>query len=380
MSYLTAFPELLASAATDLSNIGSALIEANTTAAAPITTMVPAAADEISAAITALFANHALTYQMLSRQANTFHVQFVEALSAASASYAAAEAANASPLEAVVQDLLGVINAPTNALLGRPLIGDGATGTATNPNGGAGGLLFGNGGDGYSQPVSSTAPGGAGGAAGLIGNGGRGGTGGAGAAGGAGGQGGFWLGNGGAGGAGGPASPTVGLNGVNGGVGGAGGAAGLWGAGGAGGHGGSAGPYSQTLPLGQPLRLSDLALNGGDGGDGGRGGWLSGPGGAAGQGGTGSTGIATLTAPAPGPTSYAFPIKNNTAGTALITIGTASGSLAVTPTSATLAPGASVIATVALSTSSTGGSVIVKSPTVFGTAGNAGNTGASGWF
>ncbi|OOK73579.1 PE family protein [Mycobacterium kansasii] len=35
MSYLTAFPELLASAATDLSNIGSALIDANTTAAAP---------------------------------------------------------------------------------------------------------------------------------------------------------------------------------------------------------------------------------------------------------------------------------------------------------------------------------------------------------
>ncbi|POX87422.1 PE family protein, partial [Mycobacterium kansasii] len=222
MSYLTAFPELLASAATDLSNIGSALIDANTTAAAPITTMVPAAADEISAAITALFANHAWTYQMLSRQANVFHAQFVEALSAASASYAATEAANASPLEAVVQDLLGVINAPTNALLGRPLIGDGATGTATNPNGGAGGLLFGNGGDGYSQPASSTAPGGAGGAAGLIGNGGRGGTGGAGAAGGAGGQGGFWLGNGGAGGAGGPASPTVGLNGVNGGAGGAG--------------------------------------------------------------------------------------------------------------------------------------------------------------
>ncbi|OOK64833.1 PE family protein [Mycobacterium kansasii] len=244
--------------------------------------MVPAAADEISAAITALFANHAWTYQMLSRQANVFHAQFVEALSAASASYAATEAANASPLEAVVQDLLGVINAPTNALLGRPLIGDGATGTATNPNGGAGGLLFGNGGDGYSQPASSTAPGGAGGAAGLIGNGGRGGTGG-------------------------PARP-VGRRPGRVLVGQrrrgrrrrpglpdrrlkrrqrwcrrAGGAAGLWGAGGAGGHGGSAGPYSQTLPLGQPLRLSDLALNGGDGGDGGRGGWLSGPGGLLGK-------------------------------------------------------------------------------------------------
>lgn len=121
MSYLTAFPELLASAATDLSNIGSALIDANTTAAAPITTMVPAAADEISAAITALFANHAWTYQMLSRQANVFHAQFVEALSAASASYAAAEAANASPLEAVVQDLLGGDQCADQRITGAPV-------------------------------------------------------------------------------------------------------------------------------------------------------------------------------------------------------------------------------------------------------------------
>lgn len=47
-----------------------------------------------SAAITALFANHARAYQVLSRQANAFHAQFVEALSAASASYATAEAAD----------------------------------------------------------------------------------------------------------------------------------------------------------------------------------------------------------------------------------------------------------------------------------------------
>ena len=86
---------------------------------------------------------------------------------------AAAEAANASPLQLVEQ----LINAPSQALLGRPLIGDGANGTAANPNGGAGGLLWGNGGNGYSQPTAGFV-GGAGGAAGLIGNGGSGGTGG----------------------------------------------------------------------------------------------------------------------------------------------------------------------------------------------------------
>src|ERR1700739_3362598 len=143
MSYLAAAPDFLALAASDLSNIGSELITANAAATAPISAMVPAAGDEISAAITSVFSGHARAYQALSGQAAAFHTQFVQALGGAGASYAAAEAANASPLQTVEQDVLAVINAPTNALLGRPLIGDGANGTAANPNGGAGGLLVG---------------------------------------------------------------------------------------------------------------------------------------------------------------------------------------------------------------------------------------------
>jgi hypothetical protein len=77
-------------------------------------------------AIAALFGEHGLSYQAVSAQAAEFHAQFVQALSGAGASYAAAEAANASPLQTV----LDAINAPTQTLLGRPLIGDGADGTA----------------------------------------------------------------------------------------------------------------------------------------------------------------------------------------------------------------------------------------------------------
>jgi DprA winged helix domain len=85
-------------------------------------------------------------------------------------------------------------NAPTQALLGRPIIGNGANGAAgTGQAGGAGGILWGNGGNGGSGAAgTATAPaggGGAGGAAGLFGNGGHGGAGGAGAAGAAGGAG-----------------------------------------------------------------------------------------------------------------------------------------------------------------------------------------------
>lgn len=78
----------------------------------------------------------------------------MQTLNSASGSYAAAEATIASQLQTAQHDLLGAVNAPTETLLGRPLIGDGAPGTATSPNGGAGGLLYGNGGNGYSATAS----------------------------------------------------------------------------------------------------------------------------------------------------------------------------------------------------------------------------------
>ena len=67
MSYLVVAPEFLASAATDLSNIGSALSAAN--AAAPMTGILPAAADEVSAGIAHLFSQHAAGYQAQARGA-----------------------------------------------------------------------------------------------------------------------------------------------------------------------------------------------------------------------------------------------------------------------------------------------------------------------
>jgi hypothetical protein len=249
MSLLVVVPESMASTASDLENIGSALNEAYVVAAAPTTRLVAAGADEVSAAVAALFAGQAQEFQSLGARASAFHQQFVQALSWGAGSYLAAEAANASPLQTVENDVMGVVNAHTEALLGRALIGNGANGTAASPNGGAGGLLYGNGGTGYSETAGVA--GGTGGAAGLIGNGGAGGAGGAGAAGGAGGHGGWLFGAGG----------TGGLAG-SGGFGGTGGSAGLFGNGGAGGAGGA-----NTA-----------------GGAGGIGGWLYGHDGAAGVG------------------------------------------------------------------------------------------------
>jgi hypothetical protein len=204
MSYLIATPDVLTLAAAEAAGIGSSIKAANLSALAPTSTLMAAAADEVSEAIASLFSGHALDYQALSKQVTAFHEQFVLAVNAASGAYAAAEAVNAGPLQPVVDGVLDVINAPTNLLLGRPLIGDGYNGTpGTGQAGGDGGILWGNGGAGGSAGMIGQT-GGRGGNAGLIGNGGVGGTGGLRTGtGGAGGTGGLLWGNGGAGGTGG---------------------------------------------------------------------------------------------------------------------------------------------------------------------------------
>ena len=68
--------------------------------------------------------------QALSAQAAAFQLRFTQALSAAAASYSLTEAANASPLQAAENGVLAAVNAPAEALLGRPLIGNGANGVA----------------------------------------------------------------------------------------------------------------------------------------------------------------------------------------------------------------------------------------------------------
>jgi PE family len=180
MSLVIFAPEFVTGAASDLANIGSAISAANAAASAPTMEVLAAGADELSAAVAAPFSEHAQQFQVLTARATAFHAQFAQLLNTAAAQHANAEAANVSPLQTLEQDLLGVINAPTNFLLGRPLIGPGTNGAAgTGQNGGPGGILWGNGGHG-----GSGAPSQAGGPAGPFGQGGTGGTGGPGVAGG----------------------------------------------------------------------------------------------------------------------------------------------------------------------------------------------------
>lgn len=108
MSYLVALPEVMSAAAANTASIGSVVETAHRVVAGATTGVVAAAEDEVSVAIAELFSAHAQGYQALSAQAAAFHARFVQALTGAAGAYAAAEAANVSPLASIEQALLGV--------------------------------------------------------------------------------------------------------------------------------------------------------------------------------------------------------------------------------------------------------------------------------
>jgi hypothetical protein len=95
MSFVTAAPELVEAAAQDLAGIRSSLMEASASVAVPTTGVVPAAADEVSAGVAALFGNFGKEFQAVSAQAQAFHAEFVNAMNAGAAAYVSTEAANA---------------------------------------------------------------------------------------------------------------------------------------------------------------------------------------------------------------------------------------------------------------------------------------------
>lgn len=94
MSNVTVVPVAVLAAASDLTNLGSTISEAQAAAATSTTTVVAAAQDEVSTAIAALFGSHGQQFQAISARVGAFYGQFVAALTGGAASYAEAEAAN----------------------------------------------------------------------------------------------------------------------------------------------------------------------------------------------------------------------------------------------------------------------------------------------
>jgi PE family len=95
VSFVTTQPDALAASANALLGIGSAVNAGNEAAEVPTTGVIPPAADQVSALITAQFVAHAQTYQTVSAQATAIHQQLVATLAVSAASYATTEAASA---------------------------------------------------------------------------------------------------------------------------------------------------------------------------------------------------------------------------------------------------------------------------------------------
>src|SRR5271163_1867578 len=98
MSHVIANPEMMTAAASDLATIGSDLSAAHLVAAARTTSVIPAAADEVSAGIANLMSTHALAFQAMAQSASVFHQQFTHNINAAAASYSSAESGIAAEL------------------------------------------------------------------------------------------------------------------------------------------------------------------------------------------------------------------------------------------------------------------------------------------
>jgi PE family/PPE-SVP subfamily C-terminal region len=128
MSFLTTIPEELLAAAAQLEGIGSSLTAQNAGAAAPTTTIAPAAADPVSGLQAGIFSTYGTLYQQLAAEAQSVQQQFVQTLGLSSGTYTATEAANAtaaaSPFDSIAgfeQNLATFLGGPLYSSGGNPL-------------------------------------------------------------------------------------------------------------------------------------------------------------------------------------------------------------------------------------------------------------------
>jgi PE family protein len=110
VSFMVVAPESVTTAVENLAGIGSTLQEATAAATGPTTGLAAAAGDEVSAAISQLFASYGEEFQAVSNQGAAFHAEFVRLLNGSAAAYLGTDIANAAQTLA---------NAPAQSLLGQ---------------------------------------------------------------------------------------------------------------------------------------------------------------------------------------------------------------------------------------------------------------------
>src|SRR4051812_308354 len=100
MSFVNAASQTMVAVAGNLTGIGDGIRAASALAAPSTMAITPAAADEVSTALTTLFGNYAADFQALSARTAAFHASFVQTLLNGASNYVSAEASSASSLSA----------------------------------------------------------------------------------------------------------------------------------------------------------------------------------------------------------------------------------------------------------------------------------------
>ncbi|GLD02755.1 MULTISPECIES: PE-PPE domain-containing protein [Mycobacterium] len=98
MSQVVAVPDLVATAAAELAATGSAIDSAGASAAKATTSLLTAAADEVSTGVAAFFDTYGQQYQAASAQVAQFHQRFVQNLASAATAYLSTEIGSATSM------------------------------------------------------------------------------------------------------------------------------------------------------------------------------------------------------------------------------------------------------------------------------------------
>jgi hypothetical protein len=113
MSEIDIVPQIVTDAANDVGRIGDSLEQAGSSVLSPTTAIIPAAADEVSAAIAGLFNIHGTQWQVLANQATSFNRQFAALLMQTAIAYRRADTEAQNALRGaitLVENQVGVVN------------------------------------------------------------------------------------------------------------------------------------------------------------------------------------------------------------------------------------------------------------------------------
>lgn len=126
MSFLKTIPQELLSAAAQLEGIGTSLTTQNAGAAAPTTSIAPAASDPVSILQAGIFSSYGTLYQQLAAEAQAIQQQFTSTLGLSSGTYSATEASNATaaaatdPISTLINDISTLLGGPVTSFGGQP--------------------------------------------------------------------------------------------------------------------------------------------------------------------------------------------------------------------------------------------------------------------